>query len=73
MSRARSVLRQLIRTVDRNLTVQAGNEAWRQAVYQGFRSHADVRDSEHAAQLVQEAADVRFHIESVRAHKVTVC
>lgn len=72
MTGARAVLRQLIRTVDRNLTSQSGNNVWKQAVYQEFRQHAEESDPERAAQLVQEAADVVFHIDSVRAHKVII-
>lgn len=72
MGGARAVLRQLIRTVDRNLTSQSGNDVWKQAVYQEFRHHAGESDPERATQLIQEAADFVFHIESVRAHKVNL-
>ena len=37
MAEARAVLRQLVRTVDINITSKAGNPLWRRAVFDEFR------------------------------------
>lgn len=70
MSAARSVLRKLVRTIDRDITSQAGNTEWRQAVYDEFRRHAAESDADKASDLIQAAADLNFHLQSVTAHKV---
>ena len=60
-----------MRTIDRNVTSQFGNTAWRRSAFDEFRRNAMEVDADRTAQLVQEAADITFHLESVKAHKVS--
>ncbi len=61
-----------MRTIDRNVTSQSGNNIWRRSAFDEFRRNANEIDADRTAQLVQEAADITFHLESVTAHKVSL-
>lgn len=66
-ARARSVLRQLIRSIDRNVTSATGNTLWRQAAIEEFRQGTDPSSLEERLRLAQDYA---FLLDSVREHKV---
>ncbi len=72
MAEARSALRQLVRSINANITSKTGNPVWRKAVFEEFRRHSGEVDAGVTALLVQEARDVAFYLESVRKHKVVL-
>lgn len=68
---ARHVLRQLLRSIDRNLTSVAGNTQWRDYVLQQFRDNAHVMDSVKRQQGLQLAKDYAVLISNIAHHRVS--
>eukprot|EP00877_Chromochloris_zofingiensis_P011387 jgi/Chrzof1/6501/Cz18g13190.t1 len=66
---ARHVLRQLLRSIDRNLTSVAGNTQWRDYVLQQFRDNAHVMDSVKRQQGLQLAKDYAVLISNIAHHR----
>lgn len=58
MAEARAVLRQLVRTVDINVTSKAGNPLWRRAVFDEFRCWLCCRLPLLSTSLAQHSATV---------------
>ena len=70
MAEARQVLRQILRVVDRHVTSVNGNTTWRQHILQEFRQSVGVEDPALRDQLLQQAKDYAFLVNSVQEYKV---
>jgi hypothetical protein len=71
----RQVLRNLLRSVDRNISSTTGTQRqrWRQYVLAQFRAHQQQQhDPQKQRELLQLAKDYGFLIDSVREHKVQI-
>eukprot|EP00897_Mesotaenium_endlicherianum_P005757 jgi/Mesen1/5209/ME000258S04312 len=82
MAAARKAYRDLLRTVDRNITRVGGNQRFREHVAVEFRKHAQLASAggsasaagedvstPTAAEKVQLAADLAFLVSSVHEHR----
>ncbi len=65
------MLRQLLRAVDRNVTVVAGNKQWREYILQQARSSA-MADPAALQEQLQLARDYTLLIENVVKHRVSM-
>ena len=70
MAEARHALRQVLRTVDQHLTRVNDNKLWRTHIINLFRKLED-SDPEKQRQLLQQAKDYAYLVNSVQEHRVS--
>ena len=70
MAAVRHALRQVLRTVDQHLTRVNDNKLWRTHVINLFRRLEDA-DPEKQRQLLQQAKDYAYLVNSVQEHRVS--
>jgi len=68
MAEARHALRQVLRTVDQHLTRVNDNKLWRTHIINLFRKLED-SDPEKQRQLLQQAKDYAYLVNSVQEHR----